>query len=69
MYIMAKRYAHILQPEMRKAVAALEGKSTTPSSRSAKSEKAPVRHANRKPHMAGGKEKEREVRNQNSPKR
>jgi hypothetical protein len=26
MYLMAKRYAHILQPEMRKAVAVLEGK-------------------------------------------
>jgi len=27
MYLMAKRYAHILQPEMRKAVAVLEGTS------------------------------------------
>jgi integrase len=34
MYLMAKRYAHILQPEMRTAVAALEGTSRKPSRKS-----------------------------------
>ena len=42
MYIMAKKYAHILQPEMRKAVAAFEG-SVTPEASPGEGKKKPVK--------------------------